>query len=193
LAIEAIGFVFFPPSVRYVSPQQALQLSKSLNKQIQIVALVVDPSEALVEEIKSQVLVDIWQFHGNETPERCMEIAGSTPWMKAARIDEKFNLEAFCTRYQQSTAWLLDAVVEGYGGGGQPFNWQLIPEKWIKENGHRVVLSGGLNSRNVIEAIAQFQPLAVDISSGVESTKGIKDPLLMQQFVDAVRSTDQFY
>lgn len=192
LAIEAIGFVFFSPSPRYVSPQQALQLGSILSEQIQIVALVVDPSDELVENIRTHVRVDIWQFHGDESPDRCAEIAQSTPWMKAARIDHQFVLEDFCNQYSESDAWILDAVVEGYGGGGQTFNWQLIPDKWIKENGHRVVLSGGLNSHNVAEAIAHFRPLGVDISSGVEVSRGNKEPGLMQQFVDAVRLTDQF-
>jgi phosphoribosylanthranilate isomerase len=192
LAIEAIGFVFYPPSSRYVSPQQALQLGSILNDQIQIVALVVDPSDELIQEIRSHVRVDIWQFHGDESPERCAEIAQSTPWMKAARIDDQFVLQDFCLQYSASAAWIFDAVVEGYGGGGQTFNWQLIPETWIKENAHRVVLSGGLNSHNVAEAIAHFRPLAVDISSGVEASRGNKEAHLMQQFVDVVRSTDQF-
>jgi len=192
LAIEAIGLVFFPPSPRYVTPQQALQLTSILDEQIEIVALVVDPSDELVAEIRSQVRVDIWQFHGNESAKRCAEIAQSTPWMKAARIDHQFSLQDFCLEYNECAAWILDAVVEGYGGGGQTFNWQLIPKLWIKENAHRVVLSGGLNAHNVAEAIAHFQPLGVDISSGVEISRGNKEPNLMQQFVDAVRLTDQF-
>ncbi|SMC46533.1 phosphoribosylanthranilate isomerase [Polynucleobacter kasalickyi] len=192
LAIEAIGFVFYPPSPRYVSPQQALQLGNILSDEIQIVALVVDPSDELIQEIRSQVRVDIWQFHGDESPARCAEIAQATPWMKAARIDDQFVLQDFCLQYSASAAWILDAVVEGFGGGGQTFNWQLIPDIWIKENAHRVVLSGGLNSHNVAEAIAHFRPLGVDISSGVEASRGNKEPNLMQQFVDAVRSTDQY-
>ena len=98
-------------------------------------------------------------------------------------------MSEFCLQYRDASAWLLDAVVDGYGGGGQAFNWDLIPETWIKENAHRVVLSGGLNSHNVAQAIEYFRPLAVDVSSGVEISKGKKDPVLMKNFVMQVRQS----
>jgi len=158
---------------------------------LQNVVLVVDADDHLVKSIKDHCKIDIWQFHGNETPERCSEIAGELPWLKAARIDEKFQLDEFCLQYRDASAWILDAVVEGYGGGGKTFNWDLIPQTWIKENAHRVVLSGGLKISNVAEAIAHFGPLGVDVSSGVEISKGKKDPELMKQFVMQVRMIDQ--
>jgi len=191
LKIDAIGLVFFEPSPRNISMEQAKTLSHLHEGRLENVALVVDASDALIENIKKHCLVDIWQFHGNETPERCAAIAGQQKWLKAARIDEKFQMDQFCLQYRDASAWLLDAVVAGYGGGGKTFNWDLIPDLWIKENAHRVVLSGGLNSSNIAEAIVQFRPLAVDISSGVEISKGKKDPELMKNFVMQVRKQDQ--
>ena len=111
--------------------------------------------------------------------------------MKAARIDQKFQFDQFCLQYRDASAWILDALVEGYGGGGKTFDWDLVPKSWIKENVHRVVLSGGLNASNVAEAISLFRPLGVDVSSGVEITKGVKDPNLMREFVMQVRKMDQ--
>ena len=93
-------------------------------------------------------------------------------------------------QYEVASAFLLDALVEGYGGGGLPFNWQGIPQAWVSANAHRVVLSGGLNTRNVGEAITRLRPCAVDISSGVEIAKGVKDPALIREFIQAVRATD---
>jgi phosphoribosylanthranilate isomerase len=190
LQIDAIGLVFYPPSPRYIQPKNASSLCQRSHQKLQNVALVVDPSDQLIDEIRTHCQIDIWQFHGNETPDRCKEIAGAIPWMKAARIDEKFKLADFCLQYRDAHAWLLDAVVDGYGGGGKTFNWDLIPDQWIKDYAHRVVLSGGLNSANVAEAINHFHPLAVDVSSGVEITKGKKDPSLMKEFVSQVRLTD---
>ncbi len=191
LAIDALGLVFYPPSIRYLSPEKAGPLSYRSQGKVQNVALVVDPSDALVHEIKTHCAIDIWQFHGNESEARCQAVAGSTPWMKAARISEKFNLDEFCLQYRSAHAWLFDAMVEGYGGGGKTFNWDSIPQIWVKENAHRVVLSGGLNVNNITEAIAHFQPMAVDVSSGVELAPGKKDPELMKEFVLAVRQTDK--
>jgi len=187
LQIDAIGLVFYPPSSRYLDPAQAGPLSRHHQGKLENVALVVDANDELIEGIKKACLVDIWQFHGDETPQRCQRIAGDKPWMKAARIDDKFMINEFCLQYRDASAWLLDAVVDGYGGGGQTFNWDLIPETWIKENAHRVVLSGGLSSHNVAQAIEYFRPLAVDVSSGVEISKGKKDPDLMKNFVMQVR------
>jgi len=191
LNIDAIGLVFFEPSPRNITLEQAKTLSHLHEGKLENVALVVDASDTLIRDIKKYCQVDLWQFHGNETPERCAAIAGTKKWIKAARIDEKFQIDQFCLQYRYASAWLLDAVVDGYGGGGKTFNWELIPELWSKENAHRVVLSGGLNSSNVAEAITQFRPLAVDISSGVEISKGKKDPELMKNFVMQVRKQDQ--
>jgi phosphoribosylanthranilate isomerase len=110
--------------------------------------------------------------------------------MKAARVGSGFAFDEFSLQYGQANAFLLDALVEGYGGGGVPFDWQGIPQTWVSANAHRVVLSGGLNTHNVGEAIARLHPCAVDVSSGVESSRGVKDPTLMTEFIKAVRAAD---
>ncbi len=191
LQIDAIGLVFYPPSPRLLNMTQAFELSRLHHGQLQNVALVVDADDDLVKSIKEHCLIDIWQFHGNESAERCAQIAGNQLWIKAARIDENFQLDKFSLQYRDASAWILDALVDGYGGGGKTFNWDLIPRTWIKENAHRVVLSGGLNAHNVAEAISHFRPLGVDVSSGVEISKGKKDPELMRKFVMQVKQMNR--
>ena len=188
--VDAVGFVFYPPSPRAVTPHIASQLIARLPAGIDAVGLVVNASEADFAEIKALAPISLWQFHGDETPEQCTLLAEGRPWMKAARIGVDFAFDEFSLQYGQASAFLLDALVEGYGGGGVPFDWQGIPQAWVSANAHRVVLSGGLNAHNVGEAIARLHPCAVDVSSGVESSRGIKDPVLMTEFVKAVRAAD---
>jgi len=188
--VDALGFVFYHPSPRYISPELAAALISRMPGGVDVVALVVDPTDEEIQRIKERITVDIWQFHGDESAQRCAEIAAGQKWMKAARISENFSFSEFCLQYRDATAWLLDAFVDGYGGGGKTFDWSLIPQEWIRENAHRVVLSGGLNSHNVGESIRRFHPLAVDVSSGVEYAKGIKDHKLISDFVSAVKQAD---
>ena len=188
--VDAVGFVFYPPSVRAVTPNIAAQLIARLPAGIDSVGLLVNASNEEVSAIRSVAPITLWQFHGDETPERCREIAQNDPWVKAARIGKQFAFNDFSLQYRDADAFLLDALVEGYGGGGVPFDWQEIPQAWVSENAPRVVLSGGLNAHNVGEAIARLHPCAVDVSSGVESSKGVKDAALMTQFVQAVRVAD---
>ena len=187
---DAIGLVFYPPSPRAVSLALAGELVKGLPAGVDTVALLVNPSEVEVELIRGKLPITLWQFHGDESPADCIRLAAGQPWLKAARIGDNFAFTNFSLQYDLASGFLLDALVEGYGGGGQPFNWQGIPQAWLSANAHRVVLSGGLNARNVGEAIARLRPCAVDISSGVEITKGVKDPALIRTFIEAVRATD---
>ncbi len=188
--VDAVGFVFYPPSVRAVSPNIAAQLISRLPTGVDAVGLVVNPTDEEFAAIRAATSITLWQFHGDETPKRCAELANGEPWMKAARIGLGFAFDEFSLQYKDASAFLLDALVEGYGGGGVPFDWQGIPETWVSENALRVVLSGGLNAHNVGEAIAHLHPCAVDVSSGVESSRGVKDSALMFDFVKAVRATD---
>jgi phosphoribosylanthranilate isomerase len=188
--VDAIGLVFYPPSPRAIRPEDAGALIGQLPKGVDAIGLVVNPTPNQIEEIRANAAITMWQFHGDETPEQCKRLAGGLPWLKAARIGQSFNFVDFSLQYRDAAGFLLDALVEGYGGGGTTFNWDLIPTTWANENAPRVVLSGGLNAHNVGEAIARLHPCAVDISSGVEISKGVKDPALIQQFVDAVRVAD---
>ena len=188
--VDAVGFVFYPPSPRAVTPNIAASLITRLPAGVDAVGLVVNASNAQFEAIRAVAPITLWQFHGDETPEDCQRLAAGQPWMKAARIGAQFPFEDFSLQYGQSNAFLLDALVEGYGGGGVPFDWQGIPQAWISANAPQVVLSGGLNVHNVGEAIARLHPCAVDVSSGVEISKGVKDHALMKQFIQAVRAAD---
>ncbi|HQS60512.1 MAG TPA: phosphoribosylanthranilate isomerase [Polynucleobacter sp.] len=188
--VDAVGFVFYPPSPRAVTPNIAASLITRLPAGVDAVGLVVNASDAQFEAIRAVAPITLWQFHGDETPEDCQRLAAGQPWMKAARIGAQFPFEDFSLQYGQASAFLLDALVEGYGGGGVPFDWQGIPQAWISANAPQVVLSGGLNVHNVGEAIARLHPCAVDVSSGVEISKGVKDHALMKQFIHAVRAAD---
>ena len=188
--VDAVGFVFYPPSPRAVTPNIAAQLISRLPTGVDAVGLLVNASEAEFEAIKAIAPITLWQFHGDESPQDCARLADGQPWMKAARVGSGFAFDEFSLQYGQANAFLLDALVEGYGGGGVPFDWQGIPQTWVSANAHRVVLSGGLNAHNVGEAIARLHPCAVDVSSGVESSRGVKDPTLMTEFIKAVRAAD---
>ena len=188
--VDAVGFVFYPPSPRAVTPNIAAQLISRLPTGVDAVGLLVNASEAEFEAIKAIAPITLWQFHGDESPQDCARLVDSQPWMKAARVGSGFAFDEFSLQYGQANAFLLDALVEGYGGGGVPFDWQGIPQTWVSANAHRVVLSGGLNTHNVGEAIARLHPCAVDVSSGVESSRGVKDPMLMTEFIKAVRAAD---
>ena len=188
--VDAVGFVFYPPSPRAVTPNIAAQLISRLPTGVDAVGLLVNASEAEFEAIKAIAPITLWQFHGDEGPQDCARLANGQPWMKAARVGSGFAFDEFSLQYGQANAFLLDALVEGYGGGGVPFDWQGIPQTWVSANAHRVVLSGGLNTHNVGEAIVRLHPCAVDVSSGVESSRGVKDPTLMTEFIKAVRAAD---
>ncbi|BDX21565.1 N-(5'-phosphoribosyl)anthranilate isomerase [Polynucleobacter sp. TUM22923] len=188
--VDAIGFVFYPPSPRAVSPNIAASLISRLPAGVDAVGLVVNASKAEIDAIRAATTITLWQFHGDESAADCERLSEGQPWMKAARVGPQFAFDDFSLQYRQANALLLDALVEGYGGGGIPFDWQGIPQAWISANAPRVVLSGGLNVHNVGEAIARLKPCAVDVSSGVEISKGIKDHNLMREFIQAVRAAD---
>jgi phosphoribosylanthranilate isomerase len=188
--VDAIGFVFYPSSPRAVSPQTAAALISRLPAGVDAVGLVVNASDAQFEAIRMVAPITLWQFHGDESPVDCQRLAAGLPWIKAARVGTNFPFADFSLQYRQADAFLLDALVEGYGGGGIPFDWSGIPQAWISANAPQVVLSGGLNVHNVGEAIARLHPCAVDVSSGVEISKGVKDHALMSEFIQAVRKAD---
>ena len=188
--VDALGFVFYPPSPRAVSPNIAATLIARLPAGVDAVGLVVNATDAEFEAIRAAAPITLWQFHGDESPEQCRRLAAGQPWIKAARVGAGFAFDDFSLQYSQADALLLDALVEGYGGGGIPFDWSGIPQAWISANAPRVVLSGGLNVHNVGEAIARLHPCAVDVSSGVEISKGVKDHALMKEFIEAVRAAD---
>jgi phosphoribosylanthranilate isomerase len=191
---DAVGFVLYPQSARYVSPQRAAQLSRRLPAFVTPVLLFVNESATNILAAKSINTCSICQFHGDETPQECAQLG--FPYLRAARIPldgaEAFDLVKFSQDFADAQAILVDAHVEGYGGGGKTFNWNAINWSHPQLNASsRLVLSGGLTPANVTDGILQVRPWAVDVSSGVEVSKGIKDPNKIIQFVQAVRRADE--
>ena len=192
---DAIGLVFYPPSPRHVSAQQAASLLAELPPFISSVGLFVNAS---LDEIKQTLRIaplSMLQFHGDETPAQCAQAAETVarPFLRAIRIRPDTTTQDLLESAQLYRAssplfagLLLDTWSDAYGGTGKVFDWSLIPE----EIAHQAVLSGGLNAQNVTDAVRSLRPLAVDVSSGIESSKGIKDAALMHAFVNAVRAGD---
>ena len=196
--VQAIGFVLYERSPRRVSAQRAAALARRLPAFVNPVLLVVNASEATIEAACNEVPGAWLQFHGDENPAFCQRVAErlGRRWLRAARIplDESapaFDLVKYAADYQHAHALLLDAHVEGYGGGGKAFNWSRLP---TSVNAH-LVLSGGLTPANVGDGLRALRSrglsLGVDVSSAVESAKGIKDAALIHDFVTAVRTADQ--
>jgi phosphoribosylanthranilate isomerase len=192
---DAVGFVFYPDSPRFIAPEQLRLISHALPPFVSGVALFVNPTVAQVHQAVDAAPIALLQFHGDETPAECAAIAATVkrPFVRAFRVKpdtsalELLESEA---QYRAASPWftglLLDTWVDAYGGAGKVFDWSLIP----KELAPRVVLSGGLSVQNVTGAVAQVRPFAVDISSGVEAAKGIKDARKIAAFIDAVRAAD---
>ena len=192
---DAIGLVFYEGSPRYVAPERAAQMLASLPPFICSVGLFVNASAEQVQQIANQVPLTALQFHGDETPEQCAAIAAAVkrPFLRALRVRPEMkpdDLLKYARDYRLASSFfsglLLDTWVEGYGGSGKVFDWSLVP----KEIAHQVVLSGGLTVQNVAEAVQRLRPHAVDVSSGIEHSKGIKDAAKMEAFVYAVRAAE---
>ncbi|MBK7356732.1 MAG: phosphoribosylanthranilate isomerase [Propionivibrio sp.] len=179
---DAIGLVFYPPSPRYVSVQTAAELTRAAPPFVTIVGLFVNADPKQVNETLANVPIHLLQFHGDEDESYCRQFA--RPYMKAARVKPGLDLVQYAAGFPSAQAILLDAYAEGYGGSGQVFDWTLIPPALDKP----IILSGGLDAGNVSEAIGRVRPAAVDVSSGVEASKGIKDAEKIRAFVAAVRA-----
>jgi phosphoribosylanthranilate isomerase len=177
---DAIGFVFYPPSPRFVPFERAAQLARLIPPFVTTVGLFVEPGRNFVETALQTVPLQVLQFHGDETEADCLGFG--LPYIKAARMRQGLDLLKYAASFPGAQGLLLDAFVEGYGGGGETFDWSLIPDRLPMP----LILSGGLNAANVGEAVRRVQPWAVDVSSGVESAKGIKDAALITDFVAGV-------
>ena len=182
---DAIGFVFYPPSPRYVTVQRAAELAKRIPPFVDVVGLFVNEAQEGVQAACDALPINVLQFHGDEDAAYCRQF--SRPWLRAARVRPGLDLVEFARSFSEARGLLLDAFVEGYGGGGHVFDWTLIPPGLPAH----LVLSGGLNAENVGDAIRRVRPAAVDVSSGVEMSKGIKDDDKMRAFVAAVRAADR--
>jgi phosphoribosylanthranilate isomerase len=182
---DAIGLVFYQRSPRHVSIAQAKQLTEALPPFVSVVGLFVNADSVFVREVLANVPLDLLQFHGDETPEYCSQF--STPYLKAIRVKAGVDLLQCASDFRGAKGLLLDAHVEGIPGGtGTAFDWTLIPKKLPLP----VILSGGLDAENVAAAIKQVRPYAVDVSSGVEASKGIKDSAKIAAFINEVKRAD---
>ena len=192
---DAVGFVFYPKSPRHVTPARLRELASALPPFVSGVGLFVNATLDEVREAVAAGPIALLQFHGDESADACAALAAAVqrPFVRAYRVrpdTTAADLIESESQYRAASAWfsglLLDTWVDAYGGAGKVFDWSVIP----KELAPRVVLSGGLSVQNATGAVAQVRPFAVDISSGVEADKGIKDARKIAAFVDAVRAAD---
>jgi phosphoribosylanthranilate isomerase len=182
---NAIGLVFYERSPRHVIISQAKRLAEALPPFVTIVGLFVNSEAVFVREVLSGVALDLLQFHGDESPEYCAQFA--RPYIKAIRVKAGVDLLQCASDFRSAKGLLLDTHVQGVPGGtGTAFDWALIP----KQLPLPVILSGGLDAENVAAAIRQVRPYAVDVSSGVEASKGIKDAAKIAAFINEVKKID---
>ena len=182
---DAIGLVFYAASPRTVSPAQAVEVCAALPPFINKVGLFVNASAQEIQKVLATVPLDLLQFHGDERPDFCQQFY--KPYIKAVNVKPGLDLLQYASLYSHASGLLLDSFVEGASGGtGITFNWDLIPAKLSLP----MILSGGLKPENVAAAIRQTRPWAVDVSSGVESAKGIKDVQKIAAFIKEVGSVE---
>ena len=182
---DAIGLVFYPKSPRHVDLALAATLARVVPPFVTIVGLFVNADPALVRQTLAAVPIHLLQFHGDEDAAYCRQF--DRPFVKAARVKPGMDLVQYAGAFPSAQAILLDAFVDGFGGGGKVFDWSLVP----KDLKTPIILSGGLDAGNVADAIVRVRPAAVDVSSGVElnaASKGIKDAEKIRAFVAAVRA-----
>jgi phosphoribosylanthranilate isomerase len=180
---DAIGLVFYPKSPRFLSVERAVEIRDALPPFVQAVALFVNPDAAQVSQVLGRVRPALLQFHGDETAQFCGQFG--TPYVKAARVRQGLDLIEYLRPFASAAAWLLDSFVEEYGGVGERFDWSLVPKLE-----RPLILSGGLDRSNVGEAVRKLRPWGVDVSSGVEAAKGIKDAAKIADFITEVRNAD---
>jgi phosphoribosylanthranilate isomerase len=183
---DAIGLIFYPPSPRLVTLERAREIAASLPAFVARVAVFVNPAAADVEAVIRACRPDLIQFHGEEAADFCRSFG--VPYLRALRVRPGVDLLESLSLFGDAAGWLLDAYrQELYGGTGEAFDWELIPRSLPRP----LILSGGLDAANVGEAIRRVRPWAVDVSSGVEAAKGVKDERRIAEFMEAVRSADQ--
>jgi phosphoribosylanthranilate isomerase len=186
LGADAIGLVFYPPSARYVSVEQAAECAAVVPPFVSVVALFVNESAQAINRVLEAMPVSVLQFHGDETEQFCASF--NRPYIKALRVKHDVDAPAAAKGFERATGILLDSWhPDSPGGTGKVFDWQQARGRFPCP----LILAGGLNSENVASAIEQLRPSAVDVSSGVESEPGVKDPVKLQNFIAAVHAADQ--
>ena len=180
LGVDAVGFVLYPPSPRAVTVARAAELARRVPPFVARVGLFVNEDAGAVERAAREAALDLLQFHGDESAEYCERFG--LPYIKAVRVRPETDLLEGADRFRGARALLLDAWSEAWGGSGKRFDWSLIPPSLPMP----LILSGGLDPDNVAEAVRNIRPAAVDVSSGVESAKGIKDVARVAAFISGV-------
>ena len=182
LGVDALGFVFYEPSSRYVTPEHAANLTRSVPAFVTRVGLFVNEQAESIKRIFETARLNLIQYHGDETPEFCDTLG--LPYIKAFRVQQGMDLRAEMDRYPNASGFLLDAYVKGQPGGtGERFDWGLIPQSDVP-----IILAGGLTPDNAKDAIEQVAPWALDVSGGIETKPGRKDPDKMARFMNACRN-----
>ncbi len=183
---DALGFNFYRGSKRYIDPVEAAEWIRDLGDAVDRVAVVVNPSEQLLDKIRRAGCFEIIQFHGDETPDFC-DWAGFARWIKAIRVRNKEAVEK--SNAYETPNILLDSWIDGaYGGTGARLDWDMVRRFTVRKPDRRFILAGGLNPQNVKQAIRTVRPHAVDVAGGVEIVPGKKEDYLMKEFVKAVRT-----
>ncbi len=183
--VDAIGFNFWSTSSRYIEKTVAASIANQLPDSVTKVGLFVNAETTLIDQVLSEVDLDFLQFHGVESRETC--VAFGMPYIKAIRATSAEEIKIEVGKYKDAKAILLDTPARGqFGGSGSAFDWRIIPTLDMP-----LILAGGLAPQNVVDAILQVQPCVVDVASGVESGKGIKDKVVMRQFMVAVQQADR--
>ena len=182
---DAIGLNFYQPSPRYVAPEQAAKVAQALPPYVMAVGLFVNSPADEIRDVLARVQLQMLQFQGDESVEFCESFG--MPYVRAVRMEEGTDLIEYAGRFARARALLLDAHVPGLAGGtGRTFDWKAIP----KALPIPVILSGGLTVENVGRAVREVKPWAVDVSSGVEAERGVKDPRKIEEFIRSVRRED---
>ena len=175
---DALGLVIYEKSPRYVTIEQAAKIRASITSDSLAIALLVNPSEALVNQVIEQINPDYIQFHGDETPEFCHQF--NFPFIRAVRMREGLDINAEVAAYKAQGGFLFDAWSDDlYGGTGHSFDWSRLPTT----TDYQLILAGGLTADNVNKAVAMTKPYMVDVSGGVESSPGVKDPQKLKAFI----------
>ncbi len=186
LGADSLGLVFYPPSPRHISIEQALDIAAAVPPFTSFTALFLNADSDTIERVLERIPVNLLQFHGTESAEFCQSF--NRPYIKSVSMKSTSDVTEYCAAYNEARGFLLDSNVAGSAGGsGDVFDWSLIPES----TNVPLVLAGGLDVDNVRDAVFSVRPAAVDVSSGVESAKGIKDLTLMQRFIAQVKSVDE--
>ena len=184
--VDALGFVFVTRSPRYVSPERAAEIIATLPPFVTVVALFMDNTSEEIEHAMQRIRFDLLQFHGSEAPQFCTEFG--MPYIKAVPMGGGVDPQAFAQAHADAKGFLLDSHAVGEAGGsGTAFDWKRIPQNL----GKPIILAGGLTPANVRDAVIEARPYAVDVSSGVEASKGIKDADKIAAFVKAVQEGDK--